>query len=221
MLNLMSHREDLLAGAVRCLREKGYARTTARDIVAASGTNLASIGYHYGSTQALMNAAVIQAMDEFGTQIAQAIGYGPGGTGPDAEATMIERFERFWAHAIGSFQADAEVWMATFDAFSVAQRNPEVRTALADGIEDGRLLWAKALYGPDPLDGPDALDAGPGATRAIGSVFQALISGVLVQWLLDPARAPSAAELATALSAIGARLAAENAGHAGNAKLEV
>ena len=42
----MSHKEDLLAGAVACLREKGYAHTTARDIVAASGTNLASIGYH-------------------------------------------------------------------------------------------------------------------------------------------------------------------------------
>jgi len=53
----MGHREDLLAGAVRCLREKGYAHTTARDIVAASGTNLASIGYHYGSTKALLNAA--------------------------------------------------------------------------------------------------------------------------------------------------------------------
>jgi AcrR family transcriptional regulator len=25
----MGHREDLLAGAVRCLREKGYAHTTA------------------------------------------------------------------------------------------------------------------------------------------------------------------------------------------------
>ena len=41
----MGHREDLLEGAKRCLYEKGYARTTARDIVAASGTNLASIGY--------------------------------------------------------------------------------------------------------------------------------------------------------------------------------
>ena len=35
----MGHREDLLAGAVRCLREKGYGRTTARDIVAASGAS--------------------------------------------------------------------------------------------------------------------------------------------------------------------------------------
>ena len=70
----MGHREDLLVGAVRCLREKGYAHTTARDIVAASGTNLASIGYHYGSTKALLNAAVITAMEDFGAEMAKAIG---------------------------------------------------------------------------------------------------------------------------------------------------
>ena len=58
----MGHREDLLVGAVACLREKGYARTTARDIVAASGTNLASIGYHYGSVTALLNAAVLAVL---------------------------------------------------------------------------------------------------------------------------------------------------------------
>ena len=69
----MGHREDLLEGAVRCLREKGYAHTTARDIVAASSTNLASIGYHYGSTKALLNAAVLAALDDFGQQMAQAV----------------------------------------------------------------------------------------------------------------------------------------------------
>ena len=52
----MGHREDLLEGAKRCLLEKGYGRTTARDLVQASGTNLASIGYHYGSKDALLRA---------------------------------------------------------------------------------------------------------------------------------------------------------------------
>jgi AcrR family transcriptional regulator len=51
----MGHREALLAGARRCLLERGYARTTARDLVAASDTNLASIGYHFGSNEALLN----------------------------------------------------------------------------------------------------------------------------------------------------------------------
>jgi len=53
-----SSRDQLLEGALLCLQTKGYARTTARDIAAASGANLASIGYHFGSKEGLLNAAV-------------------------------------------------------------------------------------------------------------------------------------------------------------------
>ena len=194
----MGHREDLLTGAVRCLREKGYARTTARDIVAASGTNLASIGYHYGSTQALLNAAVFQAMEDFGAEIGQVMRADAGLGGP-----TLERLERFWAHVIDSFRANPGAWLATFDVFGVAQRDPEIRAAVAEGIEDGRALWARALYG---------LDAGSddqGVARAVGSLHQALLSGVLVQWLIDPDRAPSAADLAAALLTIAGQVCAD------------
>jgi AcrR family transcriptional regulator len=193
----MSHREDLLAGAVRCLREKGYARTTARDIVAASGTNLASIGYHYGSTQALLNAAVFKAMEDFGAEIAQVMSADGGPAGP-----VPERFERFWAHVIDSFRANPGLWAATFDVFGVAQHDPEIRAAVAQGIDDGRALWARALNGLD-VHGDDQPVA-----RAVGSLHQALFSGVLIQWLIDPSRAPSAADLATALHAIAGQLGA-------------
>ena len=56
------NREALLDAAKRCLFEKGYANTTARDIATSAGTSLAAIGYHYGSTEALLNAAMIEAM---------------------------------------------------------------------------------------------------------------------------------------------------------------
>ena len=135
----MSHREDLLAGAVQCLREKGYAHTTARDIVAASGTNLASIGYHYGSTKALLNAAVLAAMEDFGAEMAKAIG------DPDPGLGALERFERFWTRVIDSFQASSQVWLATFDIFTVAQRDPEVRAAFASVRLDGNWLTLRAL----------------------------------------------------------------------------
>jgi|ERR1700677_4361881 AcrR family transcriptional regulator len=189
----MGHREDLLAGAVRCLREKGYAKTTARDIVAASGTNLASIGYHYGSTKALLNAAVLQAMDDFGAQMARAMGE------VDASATTLERFERFWASVIDSFRTSDQVWLATFDIFAVAQRDPEVRAAVAAGLEDARTFWAQIIYG---------VDADDQQARAIGSLHQGLVSGILVQWLIDPERAPSAADLAGALAAIAGQITA-------------
>lgn len=194
----MGHREDLLAGAVRCLREKGYARTTARDIVAASGTNLASIGYHYGSTQALLNAAVFQAMEDFGAEIEQVMRADAALGGP-----ALERFERFWARVIDSFRANPGVWQATFEVFSVAQHDPQIRAAVAEGIDGGRALWARALYGLEADGG------GQGVARAVGSLHQALLSGVLVQWLIDPGRAPSAADLAAALRAIAGQLCAD------------
>jgi AcrR family transcriptional regulator len=200
----MSHREDLLAGAVRCLREKGYARTTARDIVAASGTNLASIGYHYGSTEALLNAAVVQAMDEFGAEIGQAMAADTVLDGAVPDRTVLDGFERFWTHVIDSFRTNPEVWLATFDVFSVAQRNHAVRAALADGLEDGRVLWVRSLFG-------NVAGGDPQLARAIGSLHQALLSGVLVQWLIDPERAPSAADLVGALRAISVRVAEEEA----------
>lgn len=186
----MGHREDLLAGAVACLREKGYAHTTARDIVAASGTNLGSIGYHYGSTEALLNAAVLAAVEEWGAQLARAMT-----AGVDPAAPFPQRFEQYWATVLASFGDYRQVWAATFDLFGVADRVPEIRAAIASGLQDGRMAWAQLLHGIDP-------EAEPAKAQAVGSVHQALLSGVLVQWLVDPDRAPSASDLTGALHAI-------------------
>jgi AcrR family transcriptional regulator len=186
----MGHREDLLAGAVACLREKGYAHTTARDIVAASGTNLGSIGYHYGSTQALLNAAVLAAIEEWGEQLAGAMA-----EGIDPTAPFIQRFEQYWSAVLASFQEYRQVWAATFDLYGVAQHVPEVHDAIARGLQDGRLAWAQLLHGIDA-------HAEPAKARAVGSIHQALLTGVLVQWLTDPPNAPTAGDLTTALRAI-------------------
>ena len=76
----MGHREALLAGARRCLLQRGYARTTARDLVAESDTNLSSIGYHFGSKEALLNEAMQQCFDEYSEQIEQIVFADPGAT---------------------------------------------------------------------------------------------------------------------------------------------
>src|SRR6266702_1376373 len=66
----VGHREQLLAAARRLLEDKCYAHITARDLVAASGTNLASIGYHFGSKAALLNAAIEAAFTDWAEQLA-------------------------------------------------------------------------------------------------------------------------------------------------------
>jgi AcrR family transcriptional regulator len=186
----VGHREDLLAGAVTCLREKGYARTTARDIVAASGTNLGSIGYHYGSTEALLNAAVLAAIGEWGAQLAGAMA-----AGIDPAAPFPRRFEQYWSAVLATFGDDRQVWAASVDLYTVGERVPEIRAAIAAGLQDGRMAWASLLHGIDP-------QAEPEKAQAVGSLHQALLSGVLVQWLVDPGHAPSAADLTLALRVI-------------------
>jgi hypothetical protein len=98
---------------------------------------------------------------------------------------------------LGSFQAYREVWAATFDLYSVAGNVPEVRAQIAAGLQDGRLAWARLLHGIDP-------ETEPAKAQAVGSLHQALLSGILLQWLTDPARAPSARDLLTGLQAITA-----------------
>jgi hypothetical protein len=63
-----------------------------------------------------------------------------------------------------------------------------------------RALWVRLIHDIDAA-------ADPHLAWAIGSVHQALLTGVLVQWLIDPDRAPRGPDLATALSAIAADFA--------------
>jgi AcrR family transcriptional regulator len=191
----VGHREKLLSGAKRCLYERGYARTTARDIVAASGTNLASIGYHFGSKEALLNAAMIEAIDEWGQELERILA-----TETDIDADPMERFEAIWARVIGSFEAHRPLWVASFEAFLQAERSPELREQLAASQEEARFGLAALFWGIDE----SAVDER--SARTVGSFYTALLSGLMMQWLLDPERAPSGRDVAEALRKILANL---------------
>ena len=186
----MGHREDLLEGAKRCLYEKGYARTTARDVVAASGTNLGSIGYHYGSTQALMNAAMLSAMQDWGDAVAAALAAG-GAEGED-------RLTAFWRRVIGTIDTHRRLWLASIEATLQGEHSPDLRAQMTAGLEDGRSGMAALVTGrpEDTLDDE--------TVHSVGSVQMALMSGVLTQWLTDPANAPSAEDIVAGIRALAA-----------------
>jgi AcrR family transcriptional regulator len=186
----MGNREDLLEAAKRCLYDKGYARTTARDIAAASGVSLAAIGYHFGSKDALLNAARIQAIEEWNDELGRALA-----ADTDPDATPIERFEAIWTHIIELFAAHRPLWMASFEMLAQLDQAPEVREAVAASQQRARLGLASLFHHLDPtLDERSAW--------AVGSFYLALLPGVMAQWLIDPDHAPSGRDLAEALGAI-------------------
>jgi AcrR family transcriptional regulator len=185
----MGHREDLLAGAKRCLYEKGFARTTARDIVAASGTNLGSIGYHYGSTPALMQAAMLSAIEDWGDVLGAALA-------TDGADEAADPLVRYWQRVIGSMRSHRQLWLASVEAMIQSEHSAELRAQLAEGMEQGRSGLAAMLTGQDE----ETIDEQ--TVRTIGSVAMALMSGVLTQLLTDPARAPSAEQIAAGVRAL-------------------
>jgi AcrR family transcriptional regulator len=181
----MGNREDLLAGALECLKTKGWTRTTVRDIAAAAGVNHAAIGYHFGSREALLIEAFTQAMDAWGAQTEAAVRAAiAAGAGPR------EQYEAFWRQVIESYAANRWLWLATIEAAVQAEHSPKVRELMAASLRQGRSGLAAGLLGVagNTLDGP--------AERALGSVQLALMSGFLVQWLIDPDNAPGERDIA-------------------------
>lgn len=180
----MGNREDLLAGARRCLEEKGYLRTTVRDIASASKVSMAAIGYHFGSREALLNLALFAAMDEWAAGSGRLAGQGE---------TTEERYADTWDRKIQDFGDMRWLWMASVEAFVHAQSAPELLATLAEGQRRSRRMVAAQLRGV-PEDEVSDEDV-----RALGSVHIALLTGVMVQTLTDPEQAPKGRELAQGL----------------------
>src|SRR5213080_2701881 len=105
----VSHRDQLLEGAIKCLRSKGYTRTTARDIARAANASLASIGYHFGSKEALLNEAITRTCDEWTTRLGQAAFAGknesPLGQMAASWVAMLSSFEELRPVLVGLIEA--------------------------------------------------------------------------------------------------------------------
>ncbi|MFG3532219.1 TetR/AcrR family transcriptional regulator [Streptomyces sp. NPDC047917] len=188
----MGHREDLLEGAKRCLLEKGYARTTARDIVAASGTNLASIGYHYGSKEALLNLAFLKVTEEWGDVLTEKPDESARSTEP---REPLDQFRETWQRVIDSYAETRSVWQLQMEVVSRIDQDPELRKALTGPQREGRDGLAENMLGIDPEKDPER-------ARVAGLFCQALLAGVMVQWMMDSESAPSAQDLTDGLKAV-------------------
>src|SRR5436853_5854881 len=92
-----SHRDQLIEGAIECLQTKGYSRTTARDIAAAAGANLASIGYHYGSKEALLNEAILRASERWTEHLGESAFAAENGS-------PLEQMAASWVAMLSSFE---------------------------------------------------------------------------------------------------------------------
>lgn len=189
----MGHREQLLAAARRLLEERGYAHITARDLVAASDTNLASIGYHFGSKAGLLNAAIEASFTDWAEQLAALVM-------SDPDATPLQRATATWAAAQRHMPQRHSILQAYVEALAQALRVPELREQLAEHYRRARAMVA-TLVATSLGDGTDPDD--PRCT-AVATLVIAACDGLAVQSLLDPEGSPSADDLEAGLAAVWA-----------------
>ena len=203
----MGNREDLIAGAKRCLLEKGYARTTARDIAAASGVSLAAIGYHFGSKDALMNQAVYESIGDWGDEVERALT-----AAGDFDAPPLRRFQSVMERSLESFSGGAHgLWASQLELMALINQSDELRTFLAGVQKDAAEGLAGLFLGIDP-------EQDPRTARITGSIYHALFIGIMAKWFMDPKQALTAQELTEGLRIIAERMTADEPAAAEPAK---
>ena len=186
----VSHRERLLTGAVDCLRTKGYARTTARDIATAADANLASIGYHFGSKEALLNEAITRACAEWTERLGDA-------AFAVEDAPPLARMASSWVAMLSSFDELRPVMVGFIEAVGQSAWSDDLRTELAIHYRGVRARVAEMVRASL---GPRAAEIGVDPA-VVASFLIAVCDGLLMQWLIDPTEAPDGERLVGALGA--------------------
>src|SRR5680860_674437 len=95
------NRSVLLEGALNCLARMPVDQISARALASASGANLASIGYHFGSKEGLLTAAVVEGLDRWLVRINERL------AAVDETVHPVQRFRQA-ADAVEATRADHE-----------------------------------------------------------------------------------------------------------------
>jgi AcrR family transcriptional regulator len=190
-LDRATHRSRLLEAAQTLLRERDYGNITARDLVAASNTNLGSIGYHFGSKEALLNEAIGLALEEWAEAIIRA-------TRSDSRAGPLALMNSLRT-VLDEYDSIRPYYRAFIEALARSARSPELRQQLAVHYNHQRDRVAGWIA--DSLAG--AIE--PDDARHLASMMIGTVDGLLVQSFINADDAPTSRELA---SATGKALAA-------------
>jgi AcrR family transcriptional regulator len=186
----MSNRDALLLAAKKCLLEKGFNRTTARDIASEAGVSLAAIGYHFSSKEALLTESLLLAFGEWDQDLQRALQ-----TAVPANVTPAERFEATWAKIFATFETHRSLWVANFEIFAQMVGQPATREAIASKLHLARAGLAAMFLNQDESTISEH------EVRTLGTFYHVLLSGLVLQWLIDPGSAISAKDLTEALRA--------------------
>ncbi|MGL5849219.1 MAG: TetR/AcrR family transcriptional regulator, partial [Phycicoccus sp.] len=92
--------ERLLSATTGLLAERGASRVSLRDITEAAGANVAAVGYHFGSKDALVSRVIRESIEATTRVRREAVGALPD------EADLHDLVQAWVGHSLGSFDRD-------------------------------------------------------------------------------------------------------------------
>ncbi len=171
------------------MRQSGRGDITARDLVAASNTNLGSISYHFGSKDALLDEAAKLVFEEWAQTVARTIS-------ADPDVSPGAHFARALEMILDDFDAMRPYFLGFIQIVAGSERSPETREQLIEHYRKQRdtvtTMIAESLS--DNIDPEDA--------RHIASLLMSVSDGLMLQSLIDPDSAPTSHQLTLALGKV-------------------
>jgi AcrR family transcriptional regulator len=181
-----THRDALLRAARTLMRQSGRGDITARDLVAASNTNLGSISYHFGSKDALLDEAAKLVFEEWAQTVARTIS-------ADPDASPARRLARSFELILDDFDAMRPYFLGFIQIVADSERSPETRQQLVAHYRKQRET-VTAMITESLSENIDPEDA-----RHIASLLMSVSDGLMLQSLIDPDSAPTSGQLTLAL----------------------
>jgi AcrR family transcriptional regulator len=178
-----SHRDQILQGAIECVQTRGVAGTTTRDIAAASNASLASIPYHFGSKDALLDQALLQAIRQYSDHVYTRAFAG--------DAPPLQALEKSLLATVDSFAEVRPLLVSLMEAHIKTFHSEPLRERVAANRR-AAVQRIKGLV-EDGLGLQGALtDA---QAQAVSILILAVVDGLMLAWLIDPQNTPPGQEL--------------------------
>jgi AcrR family transcriptional regulator len=189
-----SNRDQILEGAIECVQTRGVAATTTRDIAAAASASLASIPYHFGSKDALMDEALLQAIRRYSEHVRQQAFAG--------DAPPLQALAKSLIATVDSFSEAGPLLASLMEAHVKAIHSDELRERVAANRRAAVARIAEGVSGGLELEG----QLSAAHTHAVSVLILALVDGLMLSWLIDPESVPAGQELLDAVAAAAGAL---------------
>jgi AcrR family transcriptional regulator len=184
-----SHREQILEGAIECVQTRGVADTTTRDIAAAAGASLASIPYHFGSKDALMDQALLKAIRRYSEHVQQQAFAG--------DAPPLQALAKSLIATVDTFAQARPLLISLMEAHVKAIHSEALRERVAANRRVAVERIAAGVSGGLGLEG----QLSESQAHAVSVLILALVDGLMLAWLVDPDSVAGGQELLDAVIA--------------------